>query len=324
MILIVVDHVAGNPRRSAFELVTAGRRLSEATGRPLAALVTGSDEDAGHAADAVSGFVPQVFRVAASALAAGGHEARTRAITEVAGAEDADVVLMAASRSGQAVAPRVAQRLRGALLEDVSDLRVEGDALVAERLTYLSRALATVRAATTPVVVSVKPSAFPVAEQAATAGTVVDRSVSFGPADTAASTSPRERAARGSVALEEADVVVCGGRGLGDAEAFDRHVVGLADDLRGAVASTRAVVDAGWRPYAEQVGQTGKSVAPKLYVALAVSGAVQHLSGMNRSGVVVAVNKDPDAPIFKVADYGIVGDVREVVPALRTALAALD
>jgi electron transfer flavoprotein alpha subunit len=324
MILIVVDHVAGTPRRSAFELVSAGRRLSDAMGLPLAALVAGGAEQAGSAATALSGFVPQVYRAAADALASGGHEARTRAIVDVARSHEARVVLMAASRSGQAVGPRVARRLDGALLEDVSDLRFEDGAVVADRLTYLSRALSTVRAAVEPVVVSVKPSAFPVAERAAATGTVDDVAVTFEAADSVAVTAVRDRAARERVALEEADVVVCGGRGLGDAAAFERHVVGLADDLQGAVASTRAVVDAGWRPYAEQVGQTGKSVSPKLYVALAISGAVQHLSGMNRSGVVVAVNKDPDAPIFKVADYGIVGDVGEVVPALRTALAALD
>ncbi len=324
MILIVVDHAAGTPRRTAFELVSAGRRLSDAMGLPLAALVTGTEGDASDAATAMGGFVPKVVRVAADALATGGHEPRARAIVDVARSQGATVVLLAASRSGQAVAPRVAQRLGGALLEDVSDLRFEGGSVVADRLTYLSRALTTLRATAEPVVVSVKPSAFPVADRAAETGTVEDVTVPFEPNDTRATTTARERAARVRVALEEADVVVCGGRGLGDGEAFERHVVGLADDLEGAVASTRAVVDAGWRPYAEQVGQTGKSVAPKLYVALAVSGAVQHLSGMNRSKVVVAVNKDPDAPIFKVADYGIVGDVREVVPALRTALAALD
>ena len=124
--------------------------------------------------------------------------------------------------------------------------------------------------------------------------------------------------------MEDADVVVAGGRGLGSAEGFAALVEPLADQLSAGVASTRAVVDAGWRTYAEQVGQTGKTVAPKLYLALGVSGAVQHLSGMNRSTIVAAINKDADAPIFKVADYGIVGDVHAVVPALRAALKELE
>ena len=195
---------------------------------------------------------------------------------------------------------------------------------MAERLAYLSRASLTVRAEVAPVVVSVKPGAFPVAAPAEAAGSIASCSVAFAAADDLARLGERQSAARGRVSLEEADVVVCGGRGLGDAASFDRLVVGLADDLGAGVASTRAVVDAGWRPYGEQVGQTGKNVAPKLYFALGVSGAVQHLSGMNRSGTVVAVNKDGDAPIFKVADYGIVGDVHDVLPALRAALAGLD
>jgi electron transfer flavoprotein alpha subunit len=319
MILIAVDHVHGSPRRGAFELVSAARSL----GGEAVAVVLGGAES-GPVAEALAAFVPSVLHVDDASLEHANHERRTTALASVATDVGADIVLLGAGRSGQAVGPRLALRLGGALLEDVAAVRRDGSAVVAERLAYLSRASLTVRAEAAPVVVSVKPGAYPVAAPAEAAGSVASRSVAFAAADEVARLGERQRAARGRVSLEEADVVVCGGRGLGDAASFDRLVVGLADDLGAGVASTRAVVDAGWRPYDEQVGQTGKNVAPKLYFAVGVSGAVQHLSGMNRSGTVVAVNKDGDAPIFKVADYGIVGDVHEVLPALRTALAGLD
>lgn len=325
MVIVVVDHAGGNLRRSSFELISAGRQVAEARGLPLAALVVAGPAEGPGLAETLAAFVPHVLLVADPALAAGGHEPRTRAIAEAAKANGAQVLLMATSRSGQAVAPRVAMRLGAALLEDVTALRAASSGtLEAERLAYLSRAVQTVRSAEGPVVVSVKLGAFPAAERAEQVGEVRPLSVAFAPGDTAVQQGARQQAERGRVALEEAELVVCGGRGLGDAAAFERLAVGLADQLGAGVAATRAVVDAGWRPYAEQVGQTGKSVAPKLYLGLAVSGAVQHLSGMNRSGTVVAINKDPDAPIFKVADYAVVGDVHEVVPALQAALAGLD
>jgi electron transfer flavoprotein alpha subunit len=127
-----------------------------------------------------------------------------------------------------------------------------------------------------------------------------------------------ERSSR--VGLAEADIVVSGGRGVGSAEGFTQYVEALADQLGAAVGATRAIVDAGWRPYSEQVGQTGKTVQPKLYIAIGISGAVQHLSGMNKSKTIVAINRDAEAPIFKIADYGIIGDVPQLVPAILAEL----
>ncbi len=319
MILIAIDHIGAAPRRSALELVSAARSL----GGDLAAVVLGGPE-AAPVAEAMAVFVPRVVHVDDPALDHPSHERRTSVLAAVATDLGASVVLLSAGRGGQAVGPRLALRLGGALLEDVAAVRREGSAVVADRLAYLSRASLTVRAEVAPVVISVKPGAFAVAAPADAVGSIASHGVAVEAGDDVAHRGERRVAVRGRVALEEADVVVCGGRGLGDAEAFERLVVGLADDLGAGVASTRAVVDAGWRPFGEQVGQTGKNVAPKLYFAIGVSGAVQHLSGMTRSGTVVAVNKDADAPIFRVADYGIVGDVHEVLPALRSALAGLD
>ncbi len=322
MILIVVEHAHGAPRKSAFELVGVGRALAAASGRPLAALVLGRDGDA--VANELTGFVADVHVVRDARLDPPRVETVTRAVAHAASALGASVVLVPASRAGLSYGPRVALRSGGALLEDVTSVAFEGDTVVATRLTYLSRVNATVVASATPVVVSVKLGAAAVAPLADTRGSVHELAVPFEADDERLEVVERQRLVKGRVALEEADVVVCGGRGFGSSAAFEQHVVALADALAAGVGATRAVVDAGWRPYGEQIGQTGKTVAPKLYLALAVSGAVQHLSGMNRAGVIVAVNKDADAPIFKVSDYGIVGDVLEVVPALQRALAGPD
>lgn len=320
MILIVIEHTAQAPRKSAFELLSAGRALAAASAEPLAAVVFGADTTA--VAAAVSAYVDTVHTVQGSELEPFRAEVACRVVTAAATSLGASTVLIPASRAGLSYAPRVALRLGAGYLEDVSALERDGAALVATRTTYLARVATTVRVVSGPVVASVKLGAYPVASTAAaTAGSVVPLRVALEPSDLRLEPLAREAAARGRVALEEADVVVCGGRGFGSADAFEAHVVGLADRLGAGVGATRAVVDAGWRPYGEQIGQTGTSVSPKLYLALAVSGAVQHLSGMNRSGVIVAVNKDAEAPIFRVSDYGIVGDVLEVVPALQEALA---
>jgi electron transfer flavoprotein alpha subunit len=322
MILIVVEHVQGAPRKSAFELVSLGRDVAEAGARSLAAVVLGAHGE--HAASELARFVPNVYWASDPRLDPVRAETVTRAVAHAATTLGATVVLVPGSRAAASYGPRLALRLGGALLEDVTSLRLENGVLTATRPTFLARLSATVVADVEPVVVSVKSGAAPVAAPAEVAGDVHALEVPLEAQDERLEPGAQQAVARGRVALEEADVIVCGGRGFGSSEAFERHVVGLADRLGAGVGATRAVVDAGWRPYGEQIGQTGKTVAPRLYLALAVSGAVQHLSGMNRSGVIVAVNKDADAPIFKVADYGIVGDVLDVTPALEEALAAND
>lgn len=322
MILIVAQHSGGKLRKSALELARAGSQLAAELGASPVGLVLGSDPEA--AAEELARYLPEVRTVASELLAEVRAEPWTHAVTEAARALGAQVVMVAATRTGQAVAPRVAVRLGAPLLEDVTSLGVQNGKVVATRLSYLSRVTETVRAEASPVVVSVKPNLYKPAEPAAGAGNVAPLAVEFDPQLGRVRVGEKQRAAGGRVALEEAGVVVAGGRGLGGPEGFTELLEPLADALGAGVGATRAVVDAGWRPFGEQVGQTGKTVAPDLYLALGVSGAVQHLSGMNRSKVVVAVNKDADAPIFKVSDYGIVGDVREVVPALRQAVEELE
>jgi electron transfer flavoprotein alpha subunit len=317
-ILFVAEHADGAPRKSAYELVSVGRVLAEATGRPLAAVVVGAEVDG--VAAALAAFVPDVYAMADERLEPPRAETMTRAVAHAVSTLGASVVLVPGSRAGQSYGPRVAYRLGAPYLEGVTSLGFEGEELVAKRPTYLSRFSATVSVDAARAVVSVALGTAPVAQGGDAGGAIHALAAPFEPQDQRLEVSRRAAAARRRVALEDADVVVCGGRGLSSAEAFERHAVGLADRLGAGLGVTRAVVDAGWRSFDELIGQTGKTVAPRLCLTLAVSGAGHFLSGMNRSGVIVAVNKDPDAPIFKAADYGIVGDVHEVVPALQALL----
>jgi electron transfer flavoprotein alpha subunit len=208
----------------------------------------------------------------------------------------------------------VAVKLDAPLLEDVISLKDESGVLHAEHYTFLTRVTERVEAHAPAVVATVKPGAFAAAAAGSAAAEQFDVDLELPKRRLVVTGSTKEKTGR--IALTEADVVVSGGRGVGSTEGFVQLVEGLADQLGAAVGATRAVVDAGWRPYSEQVGQTGKTVQPKAYIAVGISGAVQHLSGMNKSKCIVAINKDGDAPIFKIADYGIVGDVKEIVPAM--------
>ena len=309
MILIVAEHANGKLSKSAYELATAARGLGRGD---VAALVLGSG--VASVAGAAALIADQVLVGDSAELAQYDAEIWSAAAAQIANEGEAEVVLIAGSRSGREYSPRVAVKLDAPLLEDVTSLKDEGGVLHAEHYTFLTRVTERVEAKAPVVVVTVKAGAFAPAEPGTVAAEQFDVDLELPKRRLVVTGSTKEKTGR--IALAEADIVVSGGRGVGTPEGFVQLVEGLADQLGAAVGATRAVVDAGWRPYSEQVGQTGKTVQPKAYIAVGISGAVQHLSGMNKSKVIVAINKDGDAPIFKIADYGIVGDVKEIVPAM--------
>ena len=242
--------------------------------------------------------------------------AAATALAERASADAPDLILAGATPSGRDVAARLAAMLKRAYLSECTDLKIAGSSIDATRGMYAGKVRAQVRAPL-PAVASVRPNAFPldgsVAEPQVTAVAAAEA-----PGLTFVRFEPTASGG-GRASLSEARVIVSGGRGLKGPEAWSQ-VEALADALGAALGASRAVTDAGWRPNEEQVGQTGKTVTPDLYIALGISGAIQHLAGMTSSKVIVAVNKDPDADIFKVADFGIVGDVFEFLPAFTDAV----
>ena len=245
----------------------------------------------------------------------------SRVIAETAAKQDAQIVFLPASQMGKDLSPRVAVRLNAGLASDCVALKVEGGEIIATRPVYAGKALIDVRVKTPVKVFTLRPNVFTAGSPKNTSVSVERVSVALSDADFG-SVVKEVKAATGRPDVTEADIIVSGGRGLKGPENF--HLIeALADVLGGGVGASRAVVDAGWRPHDEQVGQTGKTVSPTMYVACGISGAVQHLAGMSSSKYIVAINKDKDAPIFQVADYGIVGDVFDVLPELTAQLKAV-
>jgi electron transfer flavoprotein alpha subunit len=315
-----VEIDGGAPSRNGLELLSGARRLAGELGGQVVAVVLGGGASAvgaelgRYGAQRVLAADDAVFDLhgadaQADALGQALEEARPRAI------------LLSAVLDGSDIAGRLAARLDTGVLANATALRVEDGALVMDETAFDGALIisCTSRSDATQVV-TVKPKVFEVQE---TGGEAAVEPLSYRPS--AAATRVRNvetvrQAQAGAVPLEAASVVVAGGRGMGGPEPFATILKDLADALGGAVGASRAAVDAGWVPYALQVGQTGKQVKPKVYIACGISGAIQHKVGMQSSGAIVAINKDPEAPIFDFADLGIVGDALAIVPRLTDAI----
>jgi electron transfer flavoprotein alpha subunit len=318
-VLVFAETRGGQVRKVALEAVTAARKLADASGGgEVHALLAGEPGIAAQAEQLGKYGAAAVTVVESPEFARFARESLAATLADKAKSGGYRAVMLGFSAQGRDLGPRVAARLDAPIASDVTDLSVSGDTITVKHPGYANKVIMTLTLTGSPVVLSVRPSAFTAAESPAAPRMENARAV---PATGAVVTvSEVKEGAKGRPDLGEAAIIVSGGRGLKAAENF-RLIEELADAFgNAAVGATRAVTDDGWRPHSDQIGQTGRQVSPQLYVAVGISGAIQHLAGMRSSKTIVAINKDREAPIFKVADYGIVGDVLEVVPALAAAV----
>lgn len=311
---------AGELRKVAYEAITAARQLADATGGgEVHALLLGGAGIAGKA-DALGKYGADVALVCEhTAFANYNAEAAAAIAAERLGSGGYRAAIFSTSAQGRDLAPRVAAKLGKPLITDVTEFRADGDAIEVKHPIYIGKMIATIRITAVPAVISLRPGAVTAAENPKSARVEQVQPVGD-PASSRIIVKELRTGAAAKLDLGEAPVIVSGGRGLKAKENF-RLCEELADAFgNAAVGATRAVCDDGWRPHAEQIGQTGRWVSPDLYIAVGISGAVQHLAGMKGSKTIVAINKDREAPIFKIADYGIVGDALEVMPALIAAV----
>jgi electron transfer flavoprotein alpha subunit len=309
----------GQLRKTALEAVTAARQVASQLGTEVHAVLIGGPGTGAASAELAKYGADKIFVAEHDALAQYAPEGYRSVAVDFIREHGCEVAIFPGSALGKDLAPRVAARLDVGYAGDCTALEVQDGEVIATRPRYAGKVFSRVRFAGKPAVLSVRPNVFTPAENAA-AGEVQTLDVALDAASFGATVREVRAAAGAKLDVSEAPTVVSGGRGLREPDNF-KLLEELADALgNAAVGASRAVVDAGWRPHGEQVGQTGKTVAPTLYFAVGISGAIQHLAGMRTAKFIVAINKDPEAPIFKVADYGLVGDLFEIVPRLTEEL----
>jgi electron transfer flavoprotein alpha subunit len=315
-VLIFLDQSDNTIKKSTPEAITYGAKLAEKLGTTAEGILLGTIND--DVASLGKYGVTKIHQVADQALNHPDGQVYTKIIAEIVAATGAKVVIFSNNLHGKAIAPRLSARLKAGLVAGAVDLPDTTDGFAVKKTVFSGKAFANVSINTDIKIISVNPNSIKATETGGMAA-VVPFTTSVPSAKTKIISVNK---ISGAIPLSEAERVVSAGRGLKGPENW-KMIEELAALLGAATACSRAVSDAGWRPHHEHVGQTGLAIAPNLYMAIGISGAIQHLAGVNRSKVIVVINKDPEAPFFKAADYGIVGDAFEVVPKMIEAVKAL-
>lgn len=317
-ILVYLEPHGDGLKRTSYEAITAAN--SVAGGIPVVGVVVNATEAQILSAGAYG--LNKCYNLSGDQWNNFRNSAVAASVADLAVSMSSVAVFFSANATGKDIAPRVSVRLSAGMLADCTELHGNASALEAVRPVYGGKANIRIRATTAVTVATLRPNVFTARNAPAPSTVSIEQVTSVDHSQLRSSTVSAVVKNVGVLDVAEADMIVSGGRGLKGPENF--HLVeSLARSLGAAVGASRAVVDAGWRPHREQVGQTGKTVSPTMYIACGISGAVQHLAGMSSSKVIVAINKDKDAPIFKVADYGIVGDALEVLPRLTEKIASI-
>ena len=314
-ILVFAEQRNGEIKKIAFENITLARKLSAAMGIDFFTVLIGWN---------ISDLAVHLAKYGAEKivvcqeekLEVYNSEGYARLLSRLVKEQQSDLIILGATAMGKDLAPRLSVRLNAAMASDCIDIRWENGELKIIRPMYAGKVHATLKLNSQIKIITLRPNVY-LSEEKHITPQIEERSVESG--DFKARIVEILTAARNKLDVTEADIIVSGGRGMKGPENF-HLITSLAKKLGAAQGASRAVVDAGWRPYEEQVGQTGKTVSPTLYIAVGISGAIQHLAGMSSSKYIVAINKDPEAPIFKIADYGIIGDALEILPKLIEAV----
>ena len=316
-VLVYTEHIEGQFKKSAFEVVSYAKEIAKMLNEQLIALSIGNISDENLKALSEYG-ADKILIVREDSLNVFSNKAYTSVIAEAATKENSSFIILSNSFSGKGLAPSLAVSLKAGVVSGAVDLpKTENGKTLVKKPVFSGKAFAWVELLSDKNILSLSPNAFTLIESPSSSS-IEELKVSLNQSDFKTTVKEIVRTTN-KVSLPEAEIVVSGGRGLKGPENWN-ILEELADSLGAATACSKPVSDAGWRPLEEHVGQTGSVISPDLYIAVGISGAIQHLAGVSASKTIVAINKDPEAPIFKVADYGIVGDALEILPKLTQAI----